>query len=72
MGKTSSEKIKELKEALWHRDTAFSIMFDLLRSDYYPDDVKLRIIKVVVDEICWQELNTLESIIYDMYYHRML
>ena len=46
-------------------------MYDLLRNETIPDDKKLMIIKIVVDEQCGQELNLSQQIIYECYYHRV-
>lgn len=49
-------EMAEDKKTLGHRDTCFSIMYDLIRNEDIPDDIKLWIIKIVVDEQCGQDL----------------
>ena len=50
------KELKDTEKTLGHRDTCFSIMYDLVRNEEIPDDIKLWIIKIVVDEQCGQDL----------------
>lgn len=43
-------------------------MYDLIRNEDIPDDIKLWIIKIVVDEQCGQDLWLSEQIVYECYY----
>lgn len=61
-------KMAEDKKTLWHRDTCFSIMYDLLRNEDIPAGIKLWIIKIVVDEQCGEDLWLSEQIVYECYY----
>lgn len=49
-------ELAETKKTLEHRDEMIVKMYDLIRNEDIPDDIKLWIIKIVVGEQCGQDL----------------
>ena len=44
-------------------------MYDLVRNEDIPDDMKIWIIKIVVNEACGQDLSLTETVVCELYYH---
>ena len=63
------KELKDIEKTLGNRDTILSIMYDLVRNEDIPDDMKIWIIKIVVNEACGQDLSLTETVVCELYYH---